>query len=349
MKKIFTTLAIIATCSVALAQSNKSQTLEKQVKKSVQGLERVSANQTANQRTLQNASFGFEASEGFTPGSINGQNGWAVTSTNAAGTEFVMNQLIATDLPYAGEQSLIIAQDPRYPQITDDEGNSNPIVGADYTKADSNPDNISLYFQTTLDGATNYEFATVSSDGSFYRDRISPDLTSEKLWIADFEILNWVPTISLSDETWYKLDIVKDATARTITYKVDNQVVHTRTNVNASEFEWKRLYLNHDNAGLSTQMSIDNLTIGEATLGLNNNVKESKLSVYPNPTTSFINIQNNDGEKIESITIGDLTGRTVKYVDQSSNKINVQDLPKGVYLLKIKTDKGFKIEKIIKK
>ncbi|WP_414646643.1 T9SS type A sorting domain-containing protein [Empedobacter sp. UBA5036] len=41
--------------------------------------------------------------------------------------------------------------------------------------------------------------------------------------------------------------------------------------------------------------------------------------------------------------------RTIKYVDSKSSTIDVQSLPSGVYLLKIKTDKGMKIEKIIKK
>lgn len=353
MKKIFTTLAIVATCSALFAQAGKANlSVDARVRNSVSGLYRVptSSNTPAQHRTATDKAIGFEAGEGFIVGSIHGQNGWTVTATNDAGTEVVMGQIISDELPYAGTQSLILSQDSRFPQILDEYSESLPIVGAQYMKADSAPDKVTLYFQPILDGATNYQFSTVSPDGMYYLDMVSPDLTYETLWIADFEAGRWINTQYLfSEDTWYKLEILRDATARTITYKIDDQVIYTRSNVDADGFEWKELTLCHDNAGLATQMSIDNLAIGNATLGTKDVLKESKLSLYPNPATSFVNIKNNDGEKIESITIGDLTGKTVKYVDKSATKIDIQDLAKGVYLVKIKTDKGHKIEKIIKK
>ena len=58
----------------------------------------------------------------------------------------------------------------------------------------------------------------------------------------------------------------------------------------------------------------------------------------------FINITSD--KAIKSVEIYDVLGRLVK--TNSSTKINVSQLSKGNYLLKIKTDSGDIIEKFIK-
>ncbi len=72
------------------------------------------------------------------------------------------------------------------------------------------------------------------------------------------------------------------------------------------------------------------------------NVKQSNFSIYPNPAKDFIEIKTNS--KIETAQIFDNLGRLLK--TENSAKIDISNLEKGVYYLKI--NNGEKIEKFIK-
>jgi hypothetical protein len=79
---------------------------------------------------------------------------------------------------------------------------------------------------------------------------------------------------------------------------------------------------------------------------LNNEVFiHNPVTIYPNPTTDVINIVSN--ETIEQLRLFDLQGRELKFVKNIS-LIDLSLLPKGVYLLTIKTDKTFQTQQIIK-
>lgn len=69
---------------------------------------------------------------------------------------------------------------------------------------------------------------------------------------------------------------------------------------------------------------------------------ETELRIFPNPTTDEVNIQS-EGLWMERIEIYDLSGKllreqVVRQYDQAT--INVDQLPKGLHLLRIYTDKG---------
>ncbi|MCH2044319.1 MAG: T9SS type A sorting domain-containing protein [Saprospiraceae bacterium] len=81
-------------------------------------------------------------------------------------------------------------------------------------------------------------------------------------------------------------------------------------------------------------------------------VEATYLEVYPNPSTGLINIdivQNNDVGSIESIQVFSNDGRLVQSYESIPNKslINLEDLPKGVYYLKVQTTKQSELKKII--
>ena len=73
-----------------------------------------------------------------------------------------------------------------------------------------------------------------------------------------------------------------------------------------------------------------------------------QISIYPNPTNYELKITNYEG-KINSVEICDIAGRIVLIPQLSFlNSINVAHLPKGVYLVKIHTDKGIVTQKVVK-
>lgn len=77
----------------------------------------------------------------------------------------------------------------------------------------------------------------------------------------------------------------------------------------------------------------------------------SSISIFPNPThTSSIWLNaENDGIEIQQITIYNYNGQEVKNqtLSGSQNKVELNELSKGFYLVKVQTNKGLVIEKII--
>lgn len=73
-------------------------------------------------------------------------------------------------------------------------------------------------------------------------------------------------------------------------------------------------------------------------------VKKTQVKIYPNPAKNFINISTE--KPIQSIEIYDVLGRLIK--TETKNNINVSQLAKGNYFLKIKTRDQELIEKFIK-
>jgi len=76
-------------------------------------------------------------------------------------------------------------------------------------------------------------------------------------------------------------------------------------------------------------------------------IPKSTFNVYPNPTSDFINIYTKD--KINNIEIYDSTGRKLTTEFNSNNQIDVRKLIKGIYYIRIITDKNNLTSKFIKK
>ncbi|WP_299059173.1 CARDB domain-containing protein [uncultured Polaribacter sp.] len=74
----------------------------------------------------------------------------------------------------------------------------------------------------------------------------------------------------------------------------------------------------------------------------------SSILVYPNPTKAFLKIQVNDSLKINKVIIYDVLGKEILKRTKNYNLIDISKYSNGTYFLKIKTDKGSVIKKIIK-
>lgn len=62
---------------------------------------------------------------------------------------------------------------------------------------------------------------------------------------------------------------------------------------------------------------------------------KNQLSVFPNPTSDIINIKANINLVINKLYIYNLNGRLIKESTSDLNKINISELSKGIYLLKV--------------
>lgn len=82
------------------------------------------------------------------------------------------------------------------------------------------------------------------------------------------------------------------------------------------------------------------------TTGINEN-SLSKISIYPNPTTASLIIENKT-HTINAISILDTKGRVIKTAAKNTKTIDVANMPKGIYFLQIHTDSGLVNKKFIK-
>ena len=72
------------------------------------------------------------------------------------------------------------------------------------------------------------------------------------------------------------------------------------------------------------------------------------LFLYPNPTTETLFIS--DAKKVTQIRILDQSGRQVKQWDNPRNKLNIGELPNGLYFINLQTQTGELInQKIVKR
>jgi hypothetical protein len=76
-------------------------------------------------------------------------------------------------------------------------------------------------------------------------------------------------------------------------------------------------------------------------------VQIGKISISPNPTKSEIFIKSE--LLIKKVEIYSLTGVLLKLENNFKEKISISALPNGVYLLKVHSDNGFIVKKIVKK
>jgi len=86
--------------------------------------------------------------------------------------------------------------------------------------------------------------------------------------------------------------------------------------------------------------------IGECTLSANDH-RLPTLVVYPNPSSDQIIIITPNSEEIISMTIYDISGKEMD-VPSTTNTIDVSNLPNGLYMLKVISEKGPISLKIIK-
>lgn len=286
----------------------------------------------------------FEASEGFTLGDINGQNGWSVTGDGAGG--FISNQEISSTLASDGTQSLKIDEDTAFgPQ-------GSIVMGAFY------------YFSVPLN-STHYSIAadinfeyTAGIDESAFMMGIAGEISFISQFIFDYTGDLAVTTIAdddlafatISNKTWagnqwYNVKIEVDGS--TVKYYLNNNLEYTGTVWSNEQFEHMRF--THDNWGGAAY--IDNVVITDYdNMGIED-VEKFAYTVSPNPFTDIINVSVED-KNVQSVYITDMNGRIVKEFNSlQGNEIhlNASELTAGMYLLNVKADGVTIAKKIIKK
>ncbi|MBP7810245.1 MAG: T9SS type A sorting domain-containing protein [Bacteroidia bacterium] len=86
-------------------------------------------------------------------------------------------------------------------------------------------------------------------------------------------------------------------------------------------------------------------------IGVEENVLNDQLLIYPNPANSVLNIKSENSLGKSVILITDVLGKTIietKNNDLYQTSINIELLSSGVYLLQLKSEKGIIVKKFVK-
>lgn len=81
-----------------------------------------------------------------------------------------------------------------------------------------------------------------------------------------------------------------------------------------------------------------------------NSVKAPKVSIFPNPTSDKLFIEDEYNNRIEKAIITDLTGKNLRacIIDAPKATINLSNLPQGIYFITIYSSENIHTHKIIK-
>ena len=84
----------------------------------------------------------------------------------------------------------------------------------------------------------------------------------------------------------------------------------------------------------------------EQSLSIDDDFLKTNISIYPNPTKSFIEVYLTNGLQLKSVTVYNLLGKRIQH--SKNKRVDLLTLPIGVYFVKVITDKGIMSAKIIK-
>jgi len=93
---------------------------------------------------------------------------------------------------------------------------------------------------------------------------------------------------------------------------------------------------------------IVNVATGPNCTFANEDFVASDFNIFPNPVKEILNIDNSINAEIRSIRIYDLLGKVVLEEREINNQLDVSHLLRGIFYVKIETDKGVLTKKLIK-
>lgn len=98
----------------------------------------------------------------------------------------------------------------------------------------------------------------------------------------------------------------------------------------------------------ATSLRLDTVSM-TSVLGTNDFLS-SNFNIFPNPVKNVINFSNDSNAVVSLVEMTDLNGRVIKSqkVNATEGQISVSDLATGMYMMKITTDQGVAVKKIVK-
>lgn len=274
----------------------------------------------------------FESSEGYTLGTLSGQQGWEAWGGIDDGDTKVVNTTY-TD----GVNSMFVES---WGDVMDYCG-----VEKNITSLTSNKYSVSFDYKIEDTGGSDYEIDFYNKVGTTYNivAAFGIGYQAGAIKYANMSTSQFANSgINATVDTWYNLKIIVDKTLDTIEYQINGTSVGTsplgaNKDVNLIDFTF-------DDYG--TGFNVDNILMSDLTLSTDETKTKAAISVYPNPTSDFISILTDD--KVNGVQIFDASGKLV-VKSNGDKKIDVRNLQKGSYIINIETPDSKISKKFIKK
>ncbi len=121
-----------------------------------------------------------------------------------------------------------------------------------------------------------------------------------------------------------------------------------KISISLSNYAGQDIYVGFKYVGVAAhRWHIDDVSVLEGNDVANVLVGDSeKLNVYPNPVRDVLHIQSE--QPIKQIIVLDVQGKVVLQLQGDNRKVNMQALPQGSYLLRVRTERGTSSIKVMK-
>ncbi|TVZ56903.1 putative repeat protein (TIGR02543 family)/predicted secreted protein (Por secretion system target) [Lutibacter sp. Hel_I_33_5] len=188
---------------------------------------------------------------------------------------------------------------------------------------------------------TGYEFKNWAGHASGTTNQFTIVMNGHKIVTATFVKIQRTLTITATNGTVSINPILKGKS----TYDDGESLTLTATPNTGYQFvNWSG-----DASGTTNPLSITmdadkNITAIFSSTASIDEEKGIEYFIYPNPAKNTLNIRSNS--KVEKVSIYNLLGK--KVIETTKLKINLERINSGIYLLKMKTEKGIITKKIIK-
>lgn len=191
-------------------------------------------------------------------------------------------------------------------------------------------------FGTIWDGSMENVTDDILSNGLYDRLWVEPVFrtTLKNRW-------NALRTDQLTNES------IHDLLAGSYEYLKRN-AVYQREEMAWDEYEYDETYWTYMNTWLDQRLAFLDIEFNKE-LSVNDPIAKFEVSIYPNPVHNEFQIRSSS--KILEILMYDLTGKLIRSIRPNDLKtsVNIEELPSGVYSVKIITEKGSKLTKLLKK
>ena len=88
-------------------------------------------------------------------------------------------------------------------------------------------------------------------------------------------------------------------------------------------------------------------TISTTQLSVDDEILENSLKLYPNPVTNILTIESKN-VTISKVEIYSILGKKIKEINSNFGSITTDNLPNGIYIIRIYSEKGMVMKKTIK-
>jgi hypothetical protein len=281
--------------------------------------------------SAQTTKISFETSEGYTLGSLGGQQGWS-----AWGGIPATNPTVASSNATDGVNSFTMLSEGDVLGFCGVEKNISSLVTGDDVE-------ISFDYKFDAIDGSDYEIA-VYNDGIdyYYTAALRVDYETGTLEYRTGTAFANGPV--LNPNQWYNIKIGIKKSTNTLQYFLNGTQIYTGalgTYKNAQIIDFV-----YDDYG--TGFKVDNIQVTNLpVLATEEVAKKETVTISPNPVTDRLNIEAEG--KISSVSIFDVKGSLVRTLSNPDKTINVSDLSTGNYLIKVKTYKSEFTKKFIKK